>query len=197
MILGIASPGGGRSDSSAAGIRVRMWVSHVCGGLLGGATTAAGVWLLATPIRTLMPRNVSLVVFVCIAIFAIAWDTKRFRPQRHGRQVPAKWIATHGAVRGYAMYGAVLGSGLLTYIPVGATYVVFAGVALLAGLPSAIVAGAAFGAARAGLVGPAALAAATTSKLLYRSRASQLVLPRLSALGSAALLALAIGGRVG
>lgn len=89
--------------------------------------------------------------------------------------------------------GELLGAGFLTFIPMGATYVLFAVIASWANVTAAVAAGAAFGATRAGAVGPAALAAEASSRVLYRSRFAHIGWPKLSAVASLGLAFYAIG----
>jgi hypothetical protein len=188
MILGIASPGGGRNDVGDRGGRVRMWLAHLAGGLFGGGSAATLVWILASPVRTLPPHAATVSAFAGAVAFFTAWDLIKFRLPFRGRQVPATWKSAYGATRSYGMYGAFLGAGLLTYVSVGATYVLYCGLALMSDLTTAAAAGAIYGVARAGLVGPAALSVETSSKLLYRSKYSQPALSIVSAFASSGLL---------
>src|ERR671939_1825409 len=123
MIFGIASPGGGRSESSVA-LRIGMWLAHVVGGAGGGILAATLVWLLAAPLRTFPPEAALAALFVAWTVIFVAWDLMKFTLPISGNQVPARWIATYGPIRSYAMYGVHLGAGLATYVPVGLTSVV-------------------------------------------------------------------------
>jgi hypothetical protein len=124
------------------------------------------------PVRTLPPDVVVFVLFIGLAAFFIVWDLRKFDLPFQGRQVPATWIARYGAVRSYALYGAFLGAGVITFVPIGAIYVTFGAVALLVGIGSATIAGALYGVARAALVGPAAFVADASSRFLFRSQAA-------------------------
>lgn len=189
MILGIASPVGGREDSQILLLRLRMWLAHLTGGAIGGAAMGCLVWILASPIRTFPPRLVGVILFAAAGLVFAVWDLAKFHLPFSGQQVPARWASAHGAVQGYAMYGIYLGTGLLTFVPVGATYVLFSGLALITSFGTAAIAGALFGVARTGLIGPAALAADSISRLLFRSRLSHAVFPRVSAASSIVIVA--------
>lgn len=192
MIFGIASPGGGRSESTVA-LRIGMWLAHVVGGAGGGVLAATLVWLLAAPLRTFPPEAALATLFVAWTAIFVVWDLRKFDLPIAGKQVPAGWIATYGPIRSYAMYGLQLGAGLATHVPVGLTYVVFAALALSPSILVAASAGVAFGVARTSVAGPGALVAEPISRLLYRSRRAQWASARLSAIASIAVLALATG----
>jgi hypothetical protein len=145
-------------------------------------------WILLTPLRTFLPRAALVVLFAAVAVVSLLIDLRLLRRPLRGSQVPQTWVRRYGFVRGFALYGLFLGSGLLTHVPHAATYTLFAGLCLFLPPWSAVVAGALFGLGRTAIVGPAALAADPASKLLYRSRASNIILPPVSALLSVGLL---------
>jgi hypothetical protein len=152
--------------------RIGVPVAHVAGGLAGGLAAAVALWLLASPARTLVPASVP-VLFASAALAAIAYDVGRMPWARAGRQVPATWNARYGPARGFALYGAALGIGIVTYVPYGAAFCFFAAVALLPSFPVAVAAGAAFGLLRSTLAVVGACSPGSFSRLFYRSSAAQ------------------------
>ena len=179
MIRGIASLGEGRTATRTKG---GVSVAHTLGGAVGGAGMAAGIWLVGTPLRTFIPTDVLMVGFFTVALLASLIDLGVVHRPLVGRQVPATWVRRHGWSRSYAMYGIILGSGLLAHIPYALTLTVFAAVGLLLPPGPAITVGLVFGLTRTVLVGPAALHAEISSRLLYESSWSQRLVPKLSIL---------------
>ena len=192
MIFGIASPGGGRSQATGR-LRIGMSLAHVAGGVAGGVLMSTLVWFLAAPLRTFPPEAVLVVMFATWTATFVGWDVLKFDLPVSGKQVPATWIAKYGRVRSYAMYGAALGSGLATYVPVGLTYVVFGALAISPSVAVAAAAGAAFGIARTSVAGPGALVAEPISRVLYRSGLAQRTASKLSAVAGVGVLLLAVG----
>jgi hypothetical protein len=194
MVHGIASViQGTRSlgQGTERGLRlpIVMSVLHGLSGAIGGAGLAVAVWAFSIPVRTLLPRTVVVGLFACVAVLAMAADTVHTpMPARH-IQVPKSWYGRYGPVRSYALYGLVLGAGLLTDIPYAVTYTIFAsGLVLPIGL--AVLLGALFGLGRTAVVGPITVhhrvvEAITRSFPRLRPR-----LPIVSALASLMLLAL-------
>src|SRR5437588_7536104 len=152
MILGIASLGEGRRPIEQ---RAQLWIAHSLGGVLGGTLMALTVWIVVTPIRTLLPRSVTFLLFALVATYGILADLGRTRFHRPKSQVPATWYARYGPAKSYLLYGLSLGAGMLTYVPYGAVYGTFAAIAALLPLPAAAVAGALFGLGRTLPSGPA------------------------------------------
>ena len=187
MIFGIASPGGGRSEATIR-LRIGMWLAHVAGGAIGGLLMGTLVWFLAAPLRTFSPEVLVVSLFGVWTVTFIAWDLLKFELPFSGKQVRATWIAAYGPTRSYAMYGAALGSGLATYVPIGLTYVVFAALAISPSVAIAAMAGAAFGTARTSVAGPGSLVAEPISRLLYRSGLAQRAFAKVSAVASLCIL---------
>jgi hypothetical protein len=196
MIFGIASLGKGRSKSEARRkfpARLAAWLAHVSGGVLGGAVSGLGTWLLAAPIRTLAPSEilVALTLFLCAA--GVSIDLRLTRPAKPGCQVPSTWLIELGPVRSYSAYGFRLGAGLLTHIPYSAIAFVFVAAALnIRSLGQVLLVGATFGVARTFIIGPASLAPATSSLVLYRSAQARRAAPLFSAVTVAAIAGAAL-----
>ena len=192
MILGIASLGEGRSSVQR---RVAVWGAHMLGGITGGGVTAAVVWLLASPLRSLLPRPSADVLFLSVCAVAVATDLRLLALRKPGCQVPATWLRRYGAVRSYWLYGVRLGAGLLTHMPYSVIYVVFAAIGLLISSPGhAMLIGAAFAGARTFVIGPGSIAPTISSVVMYRSSSTRRLLPVLSAISVIAMAAFAIGG---
>lgn len=133
-------------------------VWHLVGAALGGLALAASMWLLASPIRTILPVFGVLAALLPVCAAAIAFDLHWLAlPHRLRRgQVPVQWLSRYGLSRGYFLYGLSLGAGIFTFVPFALTFVAFSASALLAPFSGAVAAGAAFGVGRAALVAPLA-----------------------------------------
>jgi hypothetical protein len=189
MALGLTALGEGRMP---ARMRLEASAAHSLGGVIGGGVVAAGLWLAATPIRTLFPSPVPELVVSIIAIAAVAIDANLLKLQNRSGQVPAVWYGRYGPQRSYAMYGFLFGAGFATLRPHAVIYTVFAALALLAPLPAAALGGAVFGLGRTVVIGPASLRATAVSWLLYRSPRVHRVWSAVSIVLSVALLWVAI-----
>jgi hypothetical protein len=179
MILGITSLGQG---SGQVQMRARMWVAHMAGGAVGGAAMAAATWLLLTPIRTLVPTGGVVGLFLLLVVIALLIDLRVLHSPFGGHQVPQTWARRYGLLRSFMLYGLLLGSGLLTHVNYAVTLLVFSAASLFTSFGTAVLVGVAFGLGRTALVGPAALQAERSSRILYRSGAAQRVWPAASAL---------------
>jgi hypothetical protein len=179
MILGITSLGQG---SSQVQIRAEMWAAHMAGGAVGGAAMGAATWLLLTPVRTLVPTGGVVGLFLLLVVIAVLIDLGVLRSPFGGHQVPQTWARRYGLPRSFALYGLLLGSGLLTHVNYAVTLLVFAATSLFTSFGTAVLVGVAFGLGRTAVVGPAALQAERSSRILYRSGAAQRVWPAASAL---------------
>jgi hypothetical protein len=186
MILGIASLGEGRRPILE---RVQLWGSHTLGGVLGGAAMAAFLWLLFTPLRTLLPRDFALALVGLVAVYSVLADAGKVRFWRRRSQVPAAWYARYGPTQSYVLYGLFLGAGILTYVPYGVVYGAFAAMATLLSLPQAALGGALFGIGRTLTTGPASFYAEPVSRLLFRSPRAQARSAKLSVALTIALVA--------
>lgn len=142
---------------------------HVAAAAVGGLMTAAAVWIVLTPVRTLLPDSAVVAVLVAAMLCAALIDLGILQWQLPGHQVPQTWLARHGALRAYAMYGALLGSGLATYVNYAVVLGVFAIVGCTLSLSAAVATGALFGAARAGTVALASFDLRADT-LLFRGR---------------------------
>ena len=177
MILGVISLVEGRGKLFK---RSTMWFVHIIGAVLGGGTTALALWLFAAPLRVLLPVPTRAVLFFVICVAALMLDFRVIRNRIQRGQVPASWAWRYGAIRSFAMYGFLLGSGLLTFVPYALTYVVFTASSLFLHFPLVLAVGAAFCLGRTFLIGPFALKAEPASRLLYRSVRAHQVWPLVS-----------------
>jgi hypothetical protein len=170
-----------------------MGFAHATGGVLGGVVVAGGLWLIITPLRTLAPVAVQVLLFAGLATAAALADTNVIGLPRQRRQVPQSWFGRYGAVRSYALYGLWLGAALGTNITYMVELVVLAGAALLLPLAGALAVGVAFGLGRTAPVAPlgASLRAADWWGRVVYDGESRVAL-RLSAMLSIATGALAI-----
>jgi hypothetical protein len=193
MILGIASLGEGERPIEQ---RLRLWVAHSVGGTVGGALAALLIWLVLTPVRTMLPGVVGLVLVSLVAAYAVLADLGKVRFRRPSTQVPQTWYARYGPERAYFFYGGALGAGLVTYVPYGLAYSVFAALGLLLPLPAALAAGALFGLARTIPTGPGSLSAEWASRVLFRSPVSHRIFARLSVAATLALVALLLAAQL-
>lgn len=145
MILGIAPlvRGGSRGKAFLAA------VSHIIGGVVGGAAIATGLWVLLIPLRQLPVtlRFALLAILVGLAVLEQASPSWRILPNRHV-QVPQDWATGMSPFRAYFMYGVVLGAHLFTYVPHAAVFVSVVGGGLVLDLGHATLAGAALGMGR-------------------------------------------------
>lgn len=121
---------------------------HVVGGVLGGALTGGlfglvGLWLGLAAWRSW--------IIVAVTLVAFGWSQYR-GPRKLGRprQVPRDWARTMSAGRRYLVWGAMLGSGVLTLIPHSA-FLVLLGAQLTAGPFLGCLSGAVYGATRQGV----------------------------------------------
>src|SRR5687768_11022108 len=92
--------------------------SLAAGAGLGAALGAAGALLPAAA------RPAALILFALLALGCAAVDARLLRlrlPERRC-QVPAAWLYNHGPAKGALLYGACLGSGLVTYISYAGFY---------------------------------------------------------------------------
>lgn len=192
MILGIAFLGEERRPLSS---RIRVWSAHVAGGALGGVGAAFLVWVLLTPIRTMLPSRALVIAGASVMILA-AWmqlTGKRF--WRSGL-VPSTWPNRYGQVVGWGLLGLVLGSGLGSYVVTTLIYCTYFLAGLTVSLLAAIGAGALLGIARTFTVGLASLMPARCGRWAYLSgrgpRLTGLVGTLVAACGGLALLARAL-----
>jgi len=131
-----------------------MALVHGVAGAVGGAGTALGLWLILTPIRTLLTVALNLGIVLVLAVAMAMADAGLLRLSRQARQVPGSWYDTYGPYRSHVLYGLCLGAGLGTNVTYAVEYLVFFAPALLLPLPAALVGGVGFGLARTALVGP-------------------------------------------
>jgi hypothetical protein len=194
MILGLTALGEGRMPLR---IRLETALTHVLGAMAGGALMALGVWLAATPLRTLAPTEVSIGVVVLVAVVAVGIDLRVIPGAGRGKQVPSPWLKRYGPQRAYALYGLKFGAAFSTLRPFAVVYPVVAAVGLLVSLPMALVCGAVFGIGRTAIVGPASFKSVWTSQALYHGRFTRQVWTATSVVLSLGLSALALAGGVG
>jgi hypothetical protein len=171
--------------------RLRMGGAHGAGGTIGGAATVGIVWMVATPVRTLLGVGVSHLVVVLVLAAAVAVDLQVVHWYDRPVQVDPEWRERYGHVRSYFYYGMIFGFGWLTFKPSAVFYSVIAIAGLTLPLPAALAVGGAFGFAHTMPVYPASYAAARSSTILFRGRRAVPVWRLVGAATSVALLALA------
>jgi hypothetical protein len=189
MIHGIGALGEGARTSAA---QARASIAHVLGGAAGGIATLAALWLLATPLRTLLPAPAPRVLVAAVAVAAFCTDLGILHPPKVYRQLPRSWARRFGADRLYFMYGVVLGSGLLTFAPYALVFTVLALFSLQDSLPLALAGGALLGAGRTVLVGPLSHPRVAPRRLMDDLAGGYRHLPKLSAAASILVVAFVV-----
>lgn len=140
MAMGLGFLGRGGKWSA-----VRAGLLHVAGAVLGGGGTGwllglIGTWFILPAWRPW--------VIGAMALIAVALGLRRVPPQLgRRRQVPRGWARRLPPGRLYALWGAMLGSGVVTLIPHSA-FLVLLSAELTAGPIVGGLAGAAYGMAR-------------------------------------------------
>lgn len=162
--------------------------------MAGGTAMATILWVAATPLRTLIAGHATRALLIAVLGACVLFDLGLARLPESKRQVPQEWLRRYGPTKSFAAYGAVLGAGLLTPVPSAVVYAVFVLCGFAKLLVTAVVAGAIFGAARAGVVGLAALQPSLSSRVLFRSALSQNVLPRIGTLVTTSMLWIVTAG---
>lgn len=118
--------------------------------LLGGMLSAAVIWLLSG-LSAPLPHwaRASAVLAAAAAGVAREFGLIRLPLPQNARQIPPDVLQTH-LRRGTLQFGFELGTGVRTYVPATAPYVLALALLLArGGLPLAVLTGAAFGAGRA------------------------------------------------
>jgi hypothetical protein len=148
--------------------RVVMAVAHFVGGVAGGAVGAVAVWLVASPLRTILPLSAREGIVAAVALVAVLMELRILKVRGRQGQVDARWYRKFGPVRAYAAYGLMLGSAIATLRPFAFVYPVLAATGLLVPFPDAVLCGAVFGLGRTVLLGPASYRATFFSCVLHR-----------------------------
>jgi len=187
MIHGIASLG--PREQTSVKTKLGTATAHVAGGIAGGAAMAGVAWLVATPLRTLLPGAAVIVLLGMLVLSSGAHDLRLVGDRVHGgRQVPATWRKRYGHYRGFAAFGAALGAGIATFVPYAITYVLFATAAVLLPFGEAVACGALFGFTRAGAAALGSVRAPTAGSIFQRIQRMQRLPCGLSMLLSVAVL---------
>jgi hypothetical protein len=120
------------------------------GEVLGGITTGLLLVLLGSLLRPALPIWLRLVLLGLLAAVVAGNESGlvRVRLPQNGRQVPST-VINEGGRTGAWQFGFEMGTGLRTYMTSSLPHLAALTVALFAGWPYALVAGAAFGAGRA------------------------------------------------
>lgn len=145
----------------ARGIRFSALATslHALGGAIGGALTVLGLWLILTPVRTLLGGIILTFMAAFIALGSLTADLGGSGRRRNPRQVPARWVGRYGPLSAYFRYGLMLGSGVLTHIPNYLGPACLFTAALVLPFDRALLVGASFGMSRTGSVAILAVAA--------------------------------------
>lgn len=178
MVHGIASLVQGEGPHPRGALRASL--AYVLGGVIGGALTVGTLWLLAVPVRTLLPSRVVDSIAIVVLVLAVLQDLGRLRLPHRRTQVPQRWLQQLGPGRAYYRYGLLLGSGLLTAAPYGITFAIMTAAALRLEAGDALVVGALFGLGRTATIGFATpLSAVGFAANAWLARAYR-VLPKVS-----------------
>jgi hypothetical protein len=114
-------------------------VTFAIGSMLGSAVLGVVLAILGAMTQRAIPRGVELMLLAGVAFIASLIDLGLIsvpRPQRSA-QVPSSWRSRWPLTIASFGYGAVLGIGILTFIPFAAFYVVLLA-AVVFGYPFAI-----------------------------------------------------------
>lgn len=170
MVLGLTALGEGRIPIR---IRLAAAMGHIIGAIVGGAVVSAGIWLMATPVRTLVPITIVASAVLAAVVVAIAIDARLVHVQNRSGQVPARWRQRYGVTRSYGLYGLMFGTAFATLRPHAVTYPLFVALALQRSLAVAVVAGCCFGIGHTFLVGPASYVPRLSGQVLFYNRVAR------------------------
>ena len=117
--------------------------------LLGGLLSASLVWV-ASGLVSARPDPVALAVVCAVAVLAVCREAGivGFRLPENARQVP-QTVFYKGKRPAALQFGFEMGTGVRTYTPTAAPYVVVAAILMLGGPAPAALAGLGFGSGRA------------------------------------------------
>jgi hypothetical protein len=129
-------------------------IAWFVGGLIvGGLTTASGIFVLSGVTRALpSPARLGLLGIAIVVLVIAEFRILQIRlPQNH-RQIPQEVFMKKPA-RGGLLFGWELGTGVLTYVPSASPYLIVSGLLLLTpDVPAVFAAGAGFGIGRASML---------------------------------------------
>jgi hypothetical protein len=113
--------------------RYRQVVASYLGGTaIGASTTALAAWLASGFVEPLpAPVRAGLLVAAALVAWAVKADVVRgrLRLPENRRQIPFE-VFGRGVVRGAWRFGFEMGTGVRTYVPTAAPYVLLAGLVL-------------------------------------------------------------------
>lgn len=145
---------------------------------------------LLTPVRTFLPLPIRFAVLAVLICATVVTDVRGTSLLAKGRQVPQHWYTKYGEWQSYFMYGAMLGSVLLTHVPYASAYVLILAPTMLSSFVPAICLGALMGGTRAFAVVLGAGAPSSSSRWLFRGRSARTVWSAVSIANSIAVFAL-------
>ena len=129
--------------------RLHLWVPFAVGGLLGGATSGAGLAILSGLLSPL-PAEIrgALAAATTVALVVMDLVQRRLRLPQRSRLIPQSVFA-QGIARGIFRFGYEYGTGVRTLIPSAASVILAAALVLIA-LPwwQTVLVAAVFGASR-------------------------------------------------
>jgi hypothetical protein len=184
MMLGITSHVDGRTRNVT---RSELALSHVVGGILGGATLGLTLVVVREIAAALFTSVVLVGVVVAVCALSIAADLRKARLPARRQQVPATWVRRFGERRAFLAYGFVLGLGVRTFAPYAAMYSALVVALVTRDAGQALGLGIAFGAGRSVSVVLASRWLEAASRLFYRDVSMRWIARSLSALTSAAI----------
>jgi hypothetical protein len=122
----------------------------VLGLVLGAVVAAAGLLVVGSLLRPLLPASAWAVAAAALAIMVVLreFGAVTFWLPENKRLVP-EHVDRYGPIFGPLQFGFEMGTGMRTYLPTGLPHLLAAAVALLAAPVAALAAGLGFGVGRA------------------------------------------------
>ena len=187
-MLSSIHPFGERSKGNRFGVTAAF---HIVGAAVGGALLGLVFGAAGAVLAEVVGEPVRLALLLVVVVAAAVLETAGRRPPSWRRQVNEVWLTTYrGWVYGGG-FGVQLGAALATIVTSPLTYVMAAAALLVGSVAGGVVIGATFGLAR-GLTLLAASRVRQPSDLVRLHRALARNGPRVSRLGSVALVACAV-----
>jgi len=187
MLLSI-HPFGERSKGNRFGVTA---TAHVVGAAVGGALLGLVLGAAGIVLAEVVGEPVRLALLLVVVVTAAVLEAVGRRPPTWRRQVNEMWLTTYrGWVYGGG-FGLQLGAALATIVTSPLTYVMVASALLVGSVWAGVLIGATFGLAR-GLTLLAAARVRQPADLVQLHRALARNGPRVSRLGSAALVVCAV-----
>ncbi len=187
-MLSSIHPFGERSKGNRFGVTA---TAHVVGAAVGGALLGLVLGAAGVVLAEVVGEPVRLALLLVVVVTAAVLEAVGRRPPTWRRQVNEVWLTTYrGWVYGGG-FGLQLGAALATIVTSPLTYVMVASALLVGSVWAGVLIGATFGLAR-GLTLLAAARVRQPADLVQLHRALARNGPRVSRLGSAALVVCAV-----